>query len=286
MMRVGHDGCESSANMTDALIDGLVSVFDDIKTGVSMRSFARQHFPSGIEPLQVQVAMYAQGIRYHNSQSRRANNALKGLHKPEEILHSLAAEERSLVYMGRLELKRRRQHAAALAAAKEGRMARLRAEQVVFNETHGLPNLPRIFTPFEADELNLGRPPEDQLEVMPSGLLRHHCTFPNCPDYLVNLSTKNDRDLGFRNGLFRHLRFCRVGSDRSYWPGYHATCVSVYRTHHGADKKKGFVTRVTSRYEVGGRADRLNSRNRNHLVAMTNAMFDFLEQNKNKKNEN
>ena len=54
--------------------------------------------------------------------------------------------------------------------------------------------------------LNESRPKDDRLELLPSGLLRHHCAYPTCPDYLVNFATPKDRARGQRHGLLKHLK--------------------------------------------------------------------------------
>jgi hypothetical protein len=78
------------------------------------------------------------------------------------------------------------------------------------------------------DELNRQRPPTDQVEVDPAGLLRHHCAFPNCAQYLQNLATPRDTLLGTRRGLFQHLKYYVV-PDRGYWPNLHAVCAAAFR---------------------------------------------------------
>jgi len=59
--------------------------------------------------------------------------------------------------------------------------------------------------------MNKERPLNDQLELLPGGLLRHHCCYPNCLFYLQNLCTEEDIKTGKRNGLYKHL-------SRFLWP--------------------------------------------------------------------
>jgi hypothetical protein len=65
--------------------------------------------------------------------------------------------------------------------------------------------LPRLFTENEISMLNLTRSAEDQLVLKPTGLLKHHCCFPNCPMYLVNLATINDIKSNQAHGINKHM---------------------------------------------------------------------------------
>jgi len=65
---------------------------------------------------------------------------------------------------------------------------------------------PNLFKPSDVRDLNKNRPPADQLELMPGGLLRHHCCFPKCLFYLQNLATEKDLKDGKRDGIYHHFR--------------------------------------------------------------------------------
>ena len=204
----------------------------------------------------MQVALYVQGLRYHKSRARTgarssssgssggngahndhapftsgggaAGAGLMGLGRAGAVLRALAQEERRRVYEDRLAAKRLAVRRRLDAAAAHGRRERLRLEAAVFGDAHALPHLPTLLTPFEVDALNRARPPDDQLELTVSGLLRHHCSFPACPRYLQNLATPADARLGFRNGLFRHLKYY-TAPDRAYWPNLHVQCAAAFR---------------------------------------------------------
>ena len=66
--------------------------------------------------------------------------------------------------------------------------------------------MPKIFHWNEIAAMNLERPKDDQLEQLESGLLKHHCCYPDCPEFLQNLATETDRTTGTRHGLHRHIR--------------------------------------------------------------------------------
>lgn len=74
--------------------------------------------------------------------------------------------------------------------------------------------------------LNRARPEADRLELLPSGLLRHHCAHPACPVYLVSLATPRDRAAGTRRGLFGHLQQL-MHPARMYVPGFHAAAARL-----------------------------------------------------------
>eukprot|EP01044_Picomonas_judraskeda_P025067 COSAG03_NODE_7136_length_958_cov_118.102445_1_plen_130_part_10 len=115
--------------LREGLADSLLAAFDDRKTGISTNQFARQHLTngSGKFPVLVQIALYCQGLRYHNSRLRR-DGKLHSLADPETILRSLAREERQRVYEDRLAEKRARLAAAAAEEARGNRAARMRLE--------------------------------------------------------------------------------------------------------------------------------------------------------------
>ena len=44
--------------------------------------------------------------------------------------------------------------------------------------------MPKLFKKSEIIEMNEKRDKNNQLEAMPNGLLRFHCCYEDCPDYL------------------------------------------------------------------------------------------------------
>ena len=205
---ISLDEALTTTELREDLCEVLLGAFDDRKAGISTNTFARQHLGTdGKFPMLVQIALYAQGLRYSNSKARREGGLLS-LADPAAALRALAAEERQKIYEDRCAAKRARLAAIMAEAALNDRMARRRLEAREALETHGhgAPHLPRLFSQPEVDALNMERAPTDQLEVMPSGLLRHHCCFPKCPHYLQSFATERDRQLGTREGLFNHFK--------------------------------------------------------------------------------
>jgi hypothetical protein len=201
---------------------------------------------------------------------------LLSLSNPEQVLRELAREERQLVYEDRLAAKHQRLTEATAEAARSNRREKLRLEARVMNLTHDLPHLPRLFTGMEVDELNLQRPPKDQFELMPSGLLRHHCCFPACKSFLQNFATERDRQLGKRGGMFCHLKFMVV-PDRRYWPGLHLVATSVFAQRR-FDTQAAYVAEVQKglRRHPGFEASCKDKPSEQYLRELLGAIFDQL----------
>ena len=70
------------------------------------------------------------------------------------------------------------------------------------------------------------------------GLLRHHCCFEGCPQYLCNLSTSRDKKLGTRHGIYRHFK-CFFCPDRLYYNGAHNIARTLFPKYRF--KRKEFV---------------------------------------------
>jgi hypothetical protein len=109
---------------------------------------------------------------------------------------------------------------------KAMRLTLQQGAQAAFLSTHG--KLPVLFTPQMVMELNKMRPLGDQLEVLPGGMLKHHCGHPECPGYLTNFATQDDLAKNQRHGLFRHLKLLFFPS-MQFVPGFHITAERVFR---------------------------------------------------------
>lgn len=132
--------------------------------------------------------------------------------QPECILRELARECRREAYTRALQAKLQALAASNRRAAASARRRLLLTE---FHSAHS--GLPQLFSHAEVDDLNRCRPANDQLERLPTGLLKHHCCFPACASFLKDLRSQADRDADAnaqrackpatnrRNGLFRHL---------------------------------------------------------------------------------
>jgi len=212
---------------------------------ISMKAFIEAVLP-GTNPGLVQAALYAQGLRYRSARERCAG--LIPLSEPDRILRYLAREQRHGLYMQAMQARLQAANAAnRQLRRKQERLLKL----AVFHRTHA--GFPRLFSHPEVDELNQTRPRDDQLERLPSGLLKHHCCYPHCPHYLQNLRTVKDRRAQTaatgvsrgkanagpsdrRHGLFKHLApmmYVEASGDEQYIPLVHsvgAQAVAQVRT--------------------------------------------------------
>eukprot|EP00808_Paulinella_micropora_P005498 g5708.t1 len=268
-----------SGNYSQELIQHLLAEM----SRATMGSFIQRYLPDNapFEAKDVQIALFAQGLRYHDSKSRR--HGLPSLLQPVQetyiknstwsiVLHDLAREVRALEYGALLAEKKARLAKAHYGRLQASRLEQLRANQLAFLRTHsGAPNL---FSEEEVAFMNAKRPKYDQLIRLETGLLKHHCTFPQCPSYLVNLATAADRMTeldkkqhhtnGTRHGLFRHLKWFSV-PDNKYRGSCHLTAWSVFKSRGNtpdacnelqrklASKPPDYVEALLSSFERMGR---------------------------------
>eukprot|EP00760_Papus_ankaliazontas_P000532 PhM_4_TR10093/c0_g1_i2/m.19692 len=190
---------------------------------ISMRSFLPRYHP-GTDPRLLQVALYVQGIVHHDSASRRGG--LEGLDDPNAVLCLEASAARKVIYKQRLFDKRSRLNAQGKEHRRRARLETELEAQRAFLEAHV--GCPKLFTEDEVRTINATRPATDQLELEPNGLLRHHCTFVSCPQYLTNMATAKDVVTGSRHGLFTHIKYF-VYPLRYYVPGLHNAVIRLLR---------------------------------------------------------
>jgi len=173
--------------------------------GISMKMFLRRHLP-GQKGRLTQIALYLQGMKYSRSnlrQSIRFNN-------PQALIDTIVKEQLEIV-------RAKQQLRLRLAASKSLRFQRQLDAAAPFKRWHVHP---KLFSQKEVDDLNRNR--KDKLELLSTGLLRHHCCYPNCPDFLVDQRTHTDKETRTtRHGLMRHLRYDRLFNN--YSRGFHVT---------------------------------------------------------------
>lgn len=99
----------------------------------------------------------------------------------------------------------------------------------LFKNYHNTP--PTIFGIGIIDELNVSRNQDDQLELLPNGLLKYHCAYPDCPHYLKKFMTLTDiktQNTKFytRYGLMNHFKYDKFNN--MYVKNYHniAKCMA------------------------------------------------------------
>jgi len=235
---------------------------------ISMKAFIEAVLPGDVSPGAVQAALYAQGLRYHSAKQRRGG--LAPLSAPERILRGLAREQRYLAYLERLRDKLRSQGSVTRQAARSAQRQLVLSS---FASVHS--GLPRLFTHQEVSDLNLHRPGTDQLELLTNGLLKHHCCFPACPQYLQDLRSEKDKLAEAsvqsgrnavvaqrRNGLFKHLSpmtWPEATGEDSYLPLLHALANSASQkfSHNKENFKQNVKEQLEKRLE--SRAEVLQS---------------------------
>jgi hypothetical protein len=89
--------------------------------------------------------------------------------------------------------------------------------------------IPIIFSIKEVEQLNSKRKPEDQLERLECGLLKHHCCFPECPDYLTDFATEYDKKKNTRKGINKHLKINMLLDN--YYKGIHQEAKKLCLKH-------------------------------------------------------
>lgn len=210
-------------------IDDKKSLKDHFR-GFNMRQMITDHSENPFDHELFQIALYAQGLRYHTS-TDRVNNADRLLHltEPEIVIKALAREQREFIYSEKLREYMKNQRKLSIDEQKQIRLAKKRQRQDEFIKNHS--GAPHLFTPDEIAKLNENRPKDDQLELSGfSGLLKHHCCFPKCHKYLVNLQTNKDRITGKRRGLYKHLEFF-FHPQKYYIKGIHQMCGHYVKRH-------------------------------------------------------
>eukprot|EP00339_Tiarina_fusa_P025811 CAMPEP_0117074456 /NCGR_PEP_ID=MMETSP0472-20121206/52454_1 /TAXON_ID=693140 ORGANISM="Tiarina fusus, Strain LIS" /NCGR_SAMPLE_ID=MMETSP0472 /ASSEMBLY_ACC=CAM_ASM_000603 /LENGTH=1413 /DNA_ID=CAMNT_0004799479 /DNA_START=177 /DNA_END=4418 /DNA_ORIENTATION=+ len=162
---------------------------------LSMASFLRDYLP-GYGGYITQLGLYLQGMDCFKSKYRQNIR----FEDPREIVNTIVDQRLRHYAMQRL-----KQQKTTDRVEKRRQIRLLEAEP--YREYH---KEIRLFTQVEIDEMNQSRAKDDQLQVLPHGMLVHHCCAPNCPDYLQNLQTEKDKKMGKRYGLMKHLRHVRT----------------------------------------------------------------------------
>lgn len=206
---------------------------------ITMNNFLGEHLPNQ-KGLPTQLALYIQGMKYHKSKNRQNVK----FDDPKKIIEETIDEQKELV--------RAKQNMKARLEEKHN-MKRLK----LFEEAQdflGYHVYPKIFNHREVAELNSRRPLDDQLELMPSGLLKHHCCYVQCPEFLQNFATEEDLKNGkTRHGLYKHMRY-DISILDSYVPSYHLIGKSIIRK--GCKTYDDFVEQFNRRMK---RDKRLNN---------------------------
>jgi hypothetical protein len=199
-------------------------------------------------PQETHLALFLFGIKHSRSSATRSFTS--ECRAPREFIGSIAASLQATLEKRRSAL---RGLVASLEHNKAAKVARLK-EQIDINVTHH--TCPRIFTAPEVQEMNrreierAHKRGESGADIIPfeltkSGLLKHHCCYPRCPQYLQCFASTTDRlNPKLRHGLMNHLKFNSPA--HNLVPGIH---LAAARFARGGASWEDFLTRMNGEYK-------------------------------------
>ena len=202
----------------------------------SMGKFLNKHLPEQ-DKYAVQLALFLQGVKFHKANMRQHIH----FDNAESIIQSIVKEQIDTI-------RKEQQFKQRMYDIRVEKMKELQ----IWHIYHA--GLPKIFTRSEINDLNKTRPIDDQLEVLPNSLLKHHCGYTTCPYYLVNMQTDQDKKFNStkkpgakdrRNGIRKHLSVdILIGN---YVKGLHKTAQNI--GHNIESKFKDKMKSVFGTYE-------------------------------------
>lgn len=166
-------------NSWDPLIEGIRNSMASATMSTFLRDFVMPDGGIPLDPQQLQVGLYVQGLRHCTSQTRRLG--IPSLRDAASVLRDLARETRAEVYHRRLAVKLKALREIASANHAAVRLQIQVEEQRKFCAAHQRP--PRIFTAKEAEALNI-------IIDSNTGLPLFLCSHEECPLYLKPLCAK------------------------------------------------------------------------------------------------
>jgi hypothetical protein len=133
----------------------------------------------------IQLGLFISGIKYNKSKHRQNITF-----DPESIIKSTINECLETI-------KIKQQIKISTTERNKNRLC-LRIENALIYRTYH--TIPKLFSQSEIFTLNKSRDKKDQLELVSgsSGLLKHHCCYPDCPEYLQDQRTEFDK------GFYKH----------------------------------------------------------------------------------
>jgi len=161
-----------------------------INKEISMNNFLVKYFKT-TKGKETQIALYLNNMKYCKSNNRFLFD------DPNKVIQDHIYEQKQFIENTKKITENKKNK-------KEMKYNKKLLQGQVYINYHTIPN---IFLWYQINDMNLMRPPNDQLELLDNGLLKHHCCYPNCPYYLTNFSTKKDIENNTRNGLFQHLKY-------------------------------------------------------------------------------
>ena len=206
---LNQNTCE---NQNSLLIDYMIEQF--IGNKISMYNFLVENLQTTKTKL-TQIALYLYGYKWSD------------LDKPCTVKFTNPIEIKSSITNEYVELiKHRQKYIMEKKLLTESKLLRkqliLMEKAFPFKKYHNTP--PTIFGIGNIDELNIFREKNDQLELLPNGLLKYHCAYPDCPYYLKKFMTLTDiktqgTNTYTRHGLMNHFKYDQINN--SYIKNFH-----------------------------------------------------------------
>ena len=263
-----HSTLNSDLDLLDSTLksgntDQFFSQFLDSFSKVSMKSFITKYSPDS-DPMIVQIALYLQGIKFYNS-SLRKNSYIPSITLPNELIEAIVEDERKKIYMDNLQ---KYLHEFRSNQKDEQRKIKTQIQLTKQNEFLEIHEFPKIFTYDEIEKLNRNRPANDQLNLLPSGLLEHHCAAEKCAFYLHNFATQKDRKFNSRRGIMQHLKYYFVPK-KAYFKGFHSILVPMLKR---CSTKEIFLT--NGEELILGNNSNVSKEEKERLVSLLNKFWD------------
>jgi len=149
---------------------------------VTMKKFLTKIYGE-IEGHIIQLALFIQGVKYNKSKHRQNITF-----NPESIIKSTINECLETI-------KSKQQIKNSTTERNKNRLCKRIEDAMIYKTYH---TVPKLFSQNEVFELNKSRPKKDHLELLSDGLLKHHCCYPDCPEYL------KDQRTDFDKGIYKH----------------------------------------------------------------------------------
>jgi hypothetical protein len=128
----------------------------------------------------IQLALFIQGVKYNKSKNRQ-----NIVFNPELIIKSTIDECLEFI-------KTKQEIKKSISERNKKRLCKRIEDAIIYRTYH---TVPKLFSESEVFELNKLRPATDKLELLLGGLLKHHCCYPDCPEFLKDQRTDFDKGI-------------------------------------------------------------------------------------------
>lgn len=214
-------------------------ILDDfINQRVSTQQFLSDHM-SGYKSRETQIALYLYGMKY--ASYTRPDNVR--FDNPTEIKRQIVDE-----YVTKMQS--RQQTMQKCFTIREKRLAERMILAEPYKTHHYTPV--KVFCEGEIFEMNQSRSVNDQLVLTASGLLQNHCCYPDCPQFLQQLTLKgiDDDEISTKRriALRKHLRFDELIAN--LLPKFHENAKCLVKWSNSYDE---FVEKMNVCYQTNNK---------------------------------